>query len=83
MLDYPKSDLLPHLHPQWSELDLFLPRELNSVMAVGTGSRAIGEDPVEHTGIGEQGNAVRLVPRFRAISSRSGLNTSTMAPYFR
>jgi nicotinamidase-related amidase len=23
MLDYPKSDLLPHLHPQWSKLDFF------------------------------------------------------------
>jgi hypothetical protein len=37
-----------------------LPRELNSGTTVRTGSRTIGEDPVEDTGIGEQGTAVRL-----------------------
>jgi nicotinamidase-related amidase len=44
MLDYPKSDLLPHLHPQWSELDLFgLFRQPFVYLAIGYSNSILAE----------------------------------------
>ena len=44
MLDYPKSDLLPHLHPQWSELDFFtLLRQPFVYLAIGYSNSILAE----------------------------------------